>query len=106
LGLGSEKNGVGWVSVLPDGIAAVDVTVNGERVVFDGYGGHDKVPSLSLFRFYASFYVGKKTNEDIALVLSPLHLRNKIPHPRPRPSRPVLPPLALLHPLYLLHTRL
>ncbi|KAL4866669.1 hypothetical protein BDV12DRAFT_210304 [Aspergillus spectabilis] len=49
LGLGNEKNGVGWVGVLPDGIAAVDVTVNGERVVFDGYGGHDKLWSSRPF---------------------------------------------------------
>lgn len=35
--------GLGWVSVVPDAIAEADLVVNGERLVFTGYGGHDKV---------------------------------------------------------------
>ncbi|KAL4963946.1 uncharacterized protein BDV14DRAFT_209643 [Aspergillus stella-maris] len=41
--------GLGWVGVLPDAMARVDVTVNGERLMFDGYGFHDKIWSTSPF---------------------------------------------------------
>ncbi|KAL3449238.1 hypothetical protein BJX65DRAFT_45783 [Aspergillus insuetus] len=41
LGLGEQ--GLGWVSVMPDAIASVDVDVNGTRLRFDGYGSHDKI---------------------------------------------------------------
>ncbi|KAL4951264.1 hypothetical protein BDW69DRAFT_170430 [Aspergillus filifer] len=41
--------GLGWVGVLPDAMARVDVTVNGERLMFDGYGFHDKVWSTAPF---------------------------------------------------------
>lgn len=34
---------------MPDAIARVDVTVNGERLRFEGYGYHDKVGLLSHF---------------------------------------------------------
>ncbi|OJJ04981.1 hypothetical protein ASPVEDRAFT_31400 [Aspergillus versicolor CBS 583.65] len=41
--------GLGWVAVMPDAIARVDVTVNGERLRFEGYGYHDKVWSSRPF---------------------------------------------------------
>ncbi|KAL4805791.1 hypothetical protein BDV18DRAFT_160664 [Aspergillus unguis] len=41
LNIGSS--GLGWVSVMPDAIATVDFSVNGERLQFVGYGGHDKI---------------------------------------------------------------
>ncbi|KAL4940471.1 hypothetical protein BDV06DRAFT_213447 [Aspergillus oleicola] len=41
--------GLGWVGVLPDAMARVDVTVNGERLLFEGYGYHDKVWSTTPF---------------------------------------------------------
>ncbi|KAL3472242.1 hypothetical protein BJX99DRAFT_249787 [Aspergillus californicus] len=47
LGLGEE--GLGWVSILPDAIATVDIAVNGERLAFDGYGSHDKIWSSHPF---------------------------------------------------------
>ncbi|KAL4794895.1 hypothetical protein BDV19DRAFT_379215 [Aspergillus venezuelensis] len=43
------ERGLGWVGVLPDAMARVDVTVNGERLMFDGYGFHDKVWSTAPF---------------------------------------------------------
>ncbi|KKK16023.1 hypothetical protein P175DRAFT_0464190, partial [Aspergillus ochraceoroseus IBT 24754] len=57
-----ELGPLGWVSILPDAIASVDIDVhNGERLRFDGYGYHDKnwsnrpfAPSTkSLFRGHA-----------------------------------------------------
>ncbi|KAL4913072.1 hypothetical protein BDW62DRAFT_205876 [Aspergillus aurantiobrunneus] len=47
--LGLGDHGLGWVAVLPDAIATVDLTVNGERLVFDGYGYHDKMWSTHPF---------------------------------------------------------
>jgi hypothetical protein len=47
LGLGEQ--GLGWVSVMPDAIASVDVDVNGTRLRFDGYGSHDKVPTSRIY---------------------------------------------------------
>lgn len=41
LALGDQ--GLGWVGILPDAIAHVDVSVNGEKLMFEGYGYHDKV---------------------------------------------------------------
>ncbi|KAL3466851.1 hypothetical protein BJX64DRAFT_249171, partial [Aspergillus heterothallicus] len=41
--LGLGEHGLGWVSVMPDAIASVDIDVNGTRLRFDGYGSHDKV---------------------------------------------------------------
>ncbi|KAL4924725.1 uncharacterized protein BDV17DRAFT_300812 [Aspergillus undulatus] len=41
--------GLGWVGVMPDAMARVDVTVNGERLAFEGYGYHDKVWSTRPF---------------------------------------------------------
>ncbi|KAL4786004.1 hypothetical protein BJX76DRAFT_366465 [Aspergillus varians] len=47
LDLGDQ--GLGWVAVMPDAVATVDVTVNGERLRFDGYGYHDKIWSSHPF---------------------------------------------------------
>ncbi|KAL2827719.1 hypothetical protein BDW59DRAFT_160024 [Aspergillus cavernicola] len=46
---GNGGRGIGWVSVLPDAIARVDLRVNGEVLRFEGYGFHDKLWSTSPF---------------------------------------------------------
>ncbi|KAL4757245.1 uncharacterized protein BDW70DRAFT_163722 [Aspergillus foveolatus] len=47
LALGNQ--GLGWVGILPDAIAHVDVSVNGEKLMFEGYGYHDKIWSSKPF---------------------------------------------------------
>ncbi|KAL4982028.1 hypothetical protein BDW68DRAFT_182938 [Aspergillus falconensis] len=47
LALGDQ--GLGWVGILPDAIANVDISVNGERLTFEGYGYHDKIWSSKPF---------------------------------------------------------
>lgn len=37
---------LGWANAVPDARGTVDMTVNGERVQFSGFGYHDKVRSL------------------------------------------------------------
>ncbi|KAL4904737.1 hypothetical protein BDW74DRAFT_185587 [Aspergillus multicolor] len=49
LALGSTSNGLGWIGILPDAVAVVDILVNGERLGFEGYEFHDKIWSSKPF---------------------------------------------------------
>ncbi|KAL2824191.1 hypothetical protein BJY01DRAFT_263068 [Aspergillus pseudoustus] len=49
MALGLGEHGLGWVNVMPDAIASVDLDVNGTRLRFDGYGSHDKIWSSRPF---------------------------------------------------------
>lgn len=86
-------SGLGWVAVMPDAIARVDVNVNGERLSFEGYGYHDKVgfPPILYRRGQRRLIIIP------GLVIPPIHLVHEVPATRTSPSRTLLGALAVVY---------